>query len=172
MGQSGSATVSNNPDGPRVLLRHRGGHLSRHELHQDAPYRQQTKGHSNNGGIGAHRAVSCLDRARMTKVVSSRCEAVHGPWSPLRVDRAMGEMPALWFRNADMVGHRMLECVFRAMAYNWLRVSLGISGGASGDEHGMLRIDQRLGLDRNEPGYFKRFLAQSRRAGSRCECTE
>jgi hypothetical protein len=60
----------------------------------------------------------------------------------------------------------------RTLSINWLRVSLGISGGASGDEHGMLRIDQRLGLDRNEPGYFKRFLAQSRRAGSRCECTE
>jgi hypothetical protein len=25
------------------------------------------------------------------------------PWRPLRVDRAMGEAPALWFRNADMV---------------------------------------------------------------------
>jgi hypothetical protein len=25
------------------------------------------------------------------------------PWRPLRVDRAMGEAPALWFRNGDMV---------------------------------------------------------------------
>jgi hypothetical protein len=25
------------------------------------------------------------------------------PWSPLRVDRAMGVAPALWIRNGDMV---------------------------------------------------------------------
>jgi hypothetical protein len=25
------------------------------------------------------------------------------PWRPLRVDRAMGETPALWFRNGDLV---------------------------------------------------------------------
>jgi hypothetical protein len=37
------------------------GLLSRHELHQGSPYGQQTKGHSNNSGIGAHGAVSCLD---------------------------------------------------------------------------------------------------------------
>jgi hypothetical protein len=43
------------------------GLLLRHEPHQDSPYGQQTKGHSNNSGIGANRAVSCLDRARMTK---------------------------------------------------------------------------------------------------------
>ena len=59
------------------------GLLSRHELHQDSPYGQQTKGHSNNSGIGAHRVISCLDRARMTKAALSRCEMVHGPWSIL-----------------------------------------------------------------------------------------
>ena len=63
------------------------GLLSRHELHQGSPYGQQTKGHSNNGGIGAHRAVSCLDRARMTKAALSRCDVVHGPCSILRSAR-------------------------------------------------------------------------------------
>ena len=80
---------------------------SRHELHQDSPYGQQTKGHSNNSGIGAHRAVSCLDRARMTKAALSRCEMVHGPWSILH--GAGGEWPSGntgWLRLRSSQGRR------------------------------------------------------------------
>jgi hypothetical protein len=68
------------------------GLLSRHELHQNSPYGQQTKGHSNNSGIGAHRAVSCLDRARMTKAALSRRE-MRELLEAMRAIAATGEAP-------------------------------------------------------------------------------
>jgi hypothetical protein len=51
------------------------------------------------------------------------------------------------YQQADKARHA-LDDAFSATTddtVNCLRVSLGISGGASGDEQGMLRIDQRLG---------------------------